>query len=78
MPHQEQKRAWLAHGAWAALDLWDEKPSKKEAYAVLTRFALHLADANCSAIFLPKDHVLMPNDGTAEEGLRRLLAEEYW
>jgi hypothetical protein len=78
LPRREQKRAWLEHGAWAALDLWDRKPLREEAYAVLARFALQLADANCSAVLLPKENVLMPNDGPAEEGLRRLVRKEHW
>ena len=74
LPRKEQKQVWMAHTAWAALDLWDREPSKEEAYAVLARFAAQLTDGNCCAVYLPKDNVLMPNDGAAEEGLRMLLA----
>jgi hypothetical protein len=78
LPNGEQERAWLEHKAWAALDLWDRTPLKEEAYAVLARSALHLADGNCSAVLLPKDNVLMPNDGPAAEGLGRLVRKEHW
>jgi hypothetical protein len=74
LPRKEERLAWMAHTAWAALDLWDRKPSKEAAYAVLARFAVPLTDANCCAVYLPKDNVLMPNDGAAEEGLRMLVA----
>jgi len=79
LPREEQRRAWFEHRAWVALDLWNgnesdgKKLSKKEAYAVLARFALQLGDANCSAIYFPKEGWMMPNNGTAEEGLRRLI-----
>jgi hypothetical protein len=76
LPRKEQREAWMAHRAWAALDLWDQKPTKAEAYAVLARLALQLADENCSAVYLPKDNILMPNDGAAAEGLRILLTED--
>jgi hypothetical protein len=77
LPRIEQKRAWLAHTAWASLDLLNSSEiSEAEAYETLARFALHLGDANCAAIYLPKETVLMPNDGTAEEGLRRLIRHE--
>jgi hypothetical protein len=46
---------------------------KKEVHAVLARFALELRDANCSAIYFPKEGWMMPNDGTADEGLRQLI-----
>jgi len=44
LPRQEQKQAWLEHGAWAALDLWDRKPPKAEAYAGLpdSHFSLRM------------------------------------
>jgi len=35
-------------------------------------------DANCSAVLLPKEGVLMPNDGAAEEGSWRLVRKEHW
>jgi hypothetical protein len=46
--------------------------SKKESYAVLARFALQLGDANCSAIYFPKEGWMLPNNGEAESELRRL------
>jgi hypothetical protein len=74
----EQKDAWLAHNAWLSLDLLLSKLKKAEAYATLARFALQLGDANCTAVYLPKENVLMPNDGTAEEGLRRMIRQELF
>jgi hypothetical protein len=65
LPREEQKRAWVEHKAWAALDLLNKEISEAEAYATLARFALHLGDANCTGVFLPQGGVLMPNDGTA-------------
>ncbi|HEU5339726.1 hypothetical protein [Edaphobacter sp.] len=79
LTRQEQKKAWFEHRAWSSIDLWNGAMSssrdlpKKEAYAVLARFALQLGDANCSAIYFPKEGWMMPNDGTAEDGLRRLI-----
>jgi hypothetical protein len=73
LPHKEQKCTWLQHSAWAALDFWGKEPMEDEAYAVLARFALHLGDANCCAVYVPKASVLMPNDGAAEAGLREMI-----
>jgi hypothetical protein len=79
LPREEQKKAWFQHQAWSSLDLWNSAKSssrdlpKKEAYTVLARFALQLGDANCSAIYFLKEGWMMPNDGVAEEGLRRLI-----
>lgn len=54
----------------------DKAISDIEAYASLARLALQLGDPNCTAIFLPVKNLLMPNDGTAEEGLRLLIKKE--
>ena len=47
-----------------------------EAYASLAKLALRLGDPNCTAIFVPVKNIMMPNDGTAEEGLRLLINKE--
>jgi hypothetical protein len=73
LPRPEQQQAWLQHSAWAALDLMNNDVRKNEAYAALARWALQLRNGNCAGIYLPKESLLFPNDGTAEEGLRRLI-----
>ena len=73
LPNKEQKRTWLQHTAWTALDFWGKEPLEDEAYAVLARFALHLGDANCCAVYVPKAQLLMPNDGTADLGLTKMI-----
>ena len=78
LPQEEQRKAWLEHSAWVALDSWNLELAKAEAYDALARLALKLADSNCSGIYLPRDEVMMPNDGTAEEGLHLLIKRELW
>ena len=73
LPEERQRRAWRAHSAWAALDLGCDDLGKVEAYAGLARFALQLGDYNCTAVYLPRENVFLPNDGTAEEGLRLMV-----
>ncbi len=68
-----QKDAWLAHSAWASIDVWNKEIPSAEAYTALAKFALNLADANCSAVFLPKHNILLANDGQAEEWLHGLM-----
>jgi hypothetical protein len=73
MPRLEQKEAWRQHKAWAALDLMNEDVPKKEAYASLARWGVELETQNCAGIYLPKASIFFPNDGTAKEGLERLI-----
>jgi hypothetical protein len=70
---KRQKNAWLAHSAWASVDMLNRETPNAEAYAVLSRFALQMADQNCSAVFLPKHNILLTNDGQAEEWLHGMI-----
>jgi hypothetical protein len=76
LPRDEQRRAWLAHTAWAALDNLSRTIAKADSYAGLAKFALHLSNENCAGIYLPKEQIMMPNDGTAEEGLHLLIRKQ--
>ena len=76
LPREEQRIAWRQHNTWASFDLWNEGVQKAEAYAALAKFALNLGDENCAGVYLPKEEIFMPNDGTAEEGLRLLMRKE--
>lgn len=82
LPQPEQKKAWTEHRACALLDFFNDisRGSKRipdtEAYASLAKLALQLGNQNCTAIFLPIQNMMMPNDGAAEEGLRMLINKE--
>jgi hypothetical protein len=77
--HQpEQKKACLDHFAWVAIDQWNRDLTKSEAYASLAKLAQQLSDENCSGLYLPGENILMPNDGTAEQGLWFLIRGELF
>ena len=79
---KNRRRLGLRHHACAFLDFLSDPSSKyrivpdAEAYASLAKLALQLGDPNCTAIFVPVKNIMMPNDGTAEEGLRLLINKE--
>jgi hypothetical protein len=79
LPQPEQKKAWSEHHAHTLLDLFNDlsraekRITDADAYASLAKLDLHLGDPNCAAIFVPDKNIMMPNDGTAEEGLRLLI-----
>ncbi len=78
----EQKIAWTEHHACAFLDLFNDLSGEPrripngDAYASLAKLALQLGDPNCTAVYVPVKNFMMPNDGTAEEGLRLLISNE--
>jgi hypothetical protein len=76
LPQPEQKAAWKQHKAWAAFNLLNEDVPKGDAYATLAQFVLQLGDANCCGVYFPAENIMMPNDGTAEQGLRILIRKE--
>ena len=82
LPQPEQKQAWAEHHACTFLDLLNDLSSKArsipdaDAFASLAKLALQLGDPNCTAMFLPVKNIMMPNDGTVEEGLRLLINKE--
>jgi len=79
LPRKEQKRAWIEHNACTFLEFFNDYSSSSDrvsdagAYASLATLAVQLGDPNCVAIFIPNKNIMMPNDGTAEEGLRRFI-----
>jgi len=82
LPQPEQKKAWTEHHACAFLELFNDLSSEArripdaEAYASVAKLALQLGDPNCTAILVPIKNIMMPNDGTAEQGLRMLINKE--
>ena len=78
LPRKEQQKAWRDHSARVSLDLMSSKGARrKETYAVLARLARYIGDANCSGFYLPKEQILLPNDGTADEGLQLMIDGEF-
>jgi hypothetical protein len=82
LPQPEQKAAWNEHRAHTLLDLFNDlsraekRITDADAYASLAKLALQLGDPNCTAVFVPDKNIMMPNDGTAEEGLHLLINKE--
>jgi hypothetical protein len=76
LPREEQQIAWRQHKGWASFDMLNNGVQRVDAYAVLAKFALQLGDENCVGVYLPNLEIFMPNDGTAEEGIRMLVRKE--
>jgi hypothetical protein len=76
LPRGEQKVAWRQHNAWVSFDMLNLDAKREDAYAALAKFALQLGDENCAGVYLPNLEIFMPNDGSAEEGMRMLVRKE--
>jgi hypothetical protein len=82
LPRPEQKKAWNEHHTCVFLEFFNDLSSKPkeirdvDAYASLATLALQLGDPNCTAIYVPVLNIMLPNDGTAEEGLRLIIGKK--
>jgi len=76
LPQEEQRKAWRAHTAWVSIDLMNKDVDKVTAYAAIARLGRNLVDANCVGIYLPGEHMMMPNDGTADTGMQFMIDGE--
>jgi hypothetical protein len=82
LPKDEQKKAWREHHGFVHLELFNDFSSSdkripiKEAFAALAQLALQLGDTNCTGVYIPGENIMMPNDGTLEEGLRMMVKHE--
>lgn len=82
LPREEQKKAWSEHRAIVVLDFFNDlsrretRISDRDAYASMAQLTLKLGDPNCAAVYLPDRNFMLPNDGTAEEGLRMMINKE--
>ena len=73
LPRPEQQLAWRQHTSWAAWDLMNKDVTKKEAYAVIARWVIELVHGNCVGVYLPKESLFFPNNGPAEDKLRKYI-----
>ena len=74
MARASQREAWARHSAWEAIDSAESKAQPEVEYAVIARLCLQLLDSNCVGVYLPRDSVFVPNDGSAAEFLLSLTA----
>lgn len=78
LPNLVQQVAWRAHNAWSSFDLLNSTAHARDSYIPLAKFASQMADSNCAGIYLPKNQIMWPNDGTAEQGLRMLIRSKLF
>jgi len=74
MPKEIQRKAWEEHRAWLAVDYVKGGANLDLEYAVLAKLCLELNDENCAGIYLPREQIFVPNDGSLEPFLRRVAA----
>lgn len=74
MPKKSQRQAWARHTAWEAIDYVKSGGNLDLEYAILARLCLELADANCVGVYLPRESIFVPNDGSMQPYLHHVAS----
>jgi hypothetical protein len=69
-----QLAAWKQHNAWVAVDYMNKKVSLELAYCVLAQLVAELIDENCTAVYVPRELSLTPNDSSLQPALLKLAS----
>jgi hypothetical protein len=74
MPLASQRKAWAEHTAWTAVDYAKGGADLDVGYAVLARLCAEMVDGNCVGVYIPRERMFIPNDGSALPELRRIAS----
>lgn len=62
LPHDSQREAWLQHTACYSVDFMNDGVSVQLGYSVLAQLVSEMLDGNCTAVYIPRERWLAPND----------------
>jgi hypothetical protein len=74
LPQRSQREAWAAHAAWTAVDYVKGGVDLELEYCVLAKLCAELLDTNCTAVWVPREQSLIPNDDSLYSELQRIAA----
>ena len=57
-----QREAWLQHSACFGVDYLNDGVSVRLGYCVLSQLVSEMLDGNCTAVYIPQERALMPNN----------------
>jgi hypothetical protein len=62
LPQEAQREAWLQHSACFGVDYLNEGVSVQLGYCVLAQLVSEMLDGNCTAVYIPQEQALFPNN----------------
>jgi len=72
MPMASQRQAWSVHRAWTAIDYAIGGIDLELEYAVLAGLCAEMLDGNCVGVYVPRERMFIPNDGSLLPELHRI------
>jgi hypothetical protein len=73
-PKASQRQAWAEHTAWTAVDYVKGGVDLDLEYAVLATLCAEMVDASCVGLYVPREQLFVPNDGSLRGELQRMAA----
>ncbi len=77
LPKASQRQAWAEHAAWTAVDYVKGGVDLELEYAVLATLCAEMIDVNCVGLYVPREHLFIPNDGSLRGELQRMAASRH-
>jgi hypothetical protein len=74
MPMASQRQAWAEHTAWTAVDYAKGEIDLELEYAVLAGLCAAMVDRNCVGVYVPRERMVIPNDGSLLPELYRIAS----
>jgi len=74
LPKASQRLAWGEHTAWTAVDYVKGGVDLDLEYAVLATLCAEMVDASCVGLYVPREQLVVPNDGSLRDELQRMAA----
>jgi hypothetical protein len=74
LPQASQQKAWAEHLAYIAVDYLNHETDVELAYCVLAQLTSELIDENSTAVYVPGESSLIPNDESLYMELRKIAS----
>jgi len=72
LPQAAQREAWSQHSACVGVDYLNDGVSVQLGYCVLAQLVSEMLDGNCTAVYIPRERALAPNDESLYLELHKL------
>jgi hypothetical protein len=74
MPKASQRQAWAEHTTLTVVDYAKGGIDLELEYAVLAGLCAEMFDGNCVGVYVPRERMFIPNDGSLPPELNRITS----
>jgi hypothetical protein len=74
LPQLRQRKAWIEHLACVGVDYMNHDTDVQIGYCVLSKLVAEMLDENCTAVYIPRESSLIPNDESLYHELQKMAS----